>query len=134
MLRCPGSGEGPFLILRSKAFLILVRIPLVFHTGRQSLGFAPRDYHSSARYRLRPRILCLLLLGFNDPSLLAAIADHRREQTHCATATIDLKYSSREKLQEEEGRTLRGRSNTSFLASFVLTIMAIIPLTYQHNF
>ena len=41
---------------------------------------------------------------------------------------------SREKLQKGEGRTLRGRSSTSFSASSVLTIMAIIALTYQHNF
>ena len=51
-----------------------------------------------------------------------------------------LKYSTQEKLQKEEGRTLRGRSNASFLVrkisflfSFVLTIMAIVALTYQDN-
>ena len=49
---------------------------------------------------------------------------------------LRLKYSTREKLQKREGRTLRGRSNASFLVRrLILTIiMAIIALTYQHNF
>ena len=49
---------------------------------------------------------------------------------------LKLKYSTREELQKREGRTLRGRSNASFLVRrLILTIiMAIIALTYQHNF
>ena len=66
----------------------------------------------------------------------AAIADHRRKRPHCATHNDRLKSSIIEKLQaQQRRRILRERSATSFLvrAKIVIT-MAILALTYQHNF
>ena len=102
-----------------------------------------RDYILSCKRT--PRLLVLCPLTVDPRSLLRSpiIGESNPLRNNPSTRSRDLedlilrlKYSAQEKLQKEEGRTLRGRSNASFLVRrLILTIiMAILALTYQHNF
>ena len=80
-----------------------------------------------------PAYLVPLVAADNTAAPIAAIAAHRRKQPTLRDFN-DLSEKQAQQAQKAR-RTLRGRSDASFLVKQVLTIaMAILALTYQHNF